>query len=87
MASKNAEDYWSKSSSLQFLPPITIPTLIINAMDDPFLPAECYPNEIANQKSNIYLQMPKYGGHVGFMTNLHFNKMLWHEIQIGAIPH
>jgi predicted alpha/beta-fold hydrolase len=50
--------------------------------DDPFLPKECYPYKIANQKSNIYLQTPKFGGHVGFMTNFRFEKMLWHERQI-----
>ncbi len=79
---KNAEDYWNQSSSLQFLSQINLPTLIINALDDPFLPQECYPYKIANQKSNISLQTPKYGGHVGFMTNFRFEKMLWHEKQI-----
>jgi predicted alpha/beta-fold hydrolase len=79
---KNAEDYWIRSSSLQFLPKINLPALIINAHDDPFLPKECYPYKIANQKSNIYLQTPKFGGHVGFMTNFRFEKMLWHERQI-----
>jgi uncharacterized protein len=78
---KNAEDYWEKSSSLNYLVNINVPTLIINALDDPFLPPECYPNKIAAHKSNIYLRTPKFGGHVGFMTNLHFEKKLWHEVQ------
>jgi len=78
----NAEDYWNKSSCLQFLDKIDNPCLIINALDDPFLPQECYPNKIADQKSNIYLHTPKFGGHVGFMTNLHFRKILWNEKQI-----
>ena len=79
---KSAENYWEQSSCLQFLDKITIPSLIINALDDPFLPQECYPYKIADHKSNIFLHTPKFGGHVGFMTNLRFEKMLWHEVQM-----
>ncbi|WP_405412105.1 YheT family hydrolase [Maribacter sp. Asnod1-A12] len=63
---KDAMDYYSKSSSLQFLENITVPTLIINALNDSFLGTECYPIEIAKQHNNLFLEMPKYGGHVGF---------------------
>ncbi|QLG45538.1 YheT family hydrolase [Costertonia aggregata] len=62
----NAMDYYTKSSCLQFLPRIQTPTLIINAENDSFLGEECYPVEEAEQNSFIYLEMPKYGGHVGF---------------------
>lgn len=79
---KSAEDYWEQSSSLQFIPQITLPTLLINALDDPFLPQECYPYKVVELKSTIYLQTPKYGGHLGFMTSLYFNELLWHEKQI-----
>jgi len=63
----NAENYYAQCSSKQFLPLINIPTIIINALDDPFLPKECYPFEVV--KANKYLEMmvPKYGGHVGFV--------------------
>ena len=66
---KNAEDYYEKSSSLQFLENIKIPTLILNAQNDSFLSKECYPLEIAKTNQNLYLEMPKYGGHVGFWSN------------------
>ncbi len=62
----DAYDYYEKSSSLQFLKHITIPTLLINAQNDSFLSKECYPVEAAQQNPNLYLEMPKYGGHVGF---------------------
>lgn len=63
-----AEDYYSKCSSKQFLGNIAIPTLLITAMDDPFLPAESYPFEIADGSEHFYFMAPKFGGHVGFTT-------------------
>ena len=64
---KGALDYYEKASCLQFLPNIKIPSLIINALNDSFLSAECYPVKEAKQNSNVFLEMPKYGGHVGFI--------------------
>ncbi|MGC1515975.1 MAG: alpha/beta fold hydrolase [Maribacter sp.] len=63
---KDAMDYYAKCSSLQFLKGITLPTLIINAQNDSFLGAECYPVHIAKQHATLFLEVPKYGGHVGF---------------------
>jgi predicted alpha/beta-fold hydrolase len=64
---KDALDYYEKSSSLQFLQNIKIPTLIINSLNDSFLSPECYPVKEAKNNSNLYLEMPKHGGHVGFV--------------------
>lgn len=64
---KNALDYYEKSSCLQFLPNIKVPSLIINALNDSFLTPECFPVKAAKQNPNLYLEMPKYGGHVGFI--------------------
>ena len=66
---KNAEDYYSRSSCKQFLPGIRIPTLLVNARNDPFLSARCYPVDEAEANENIFLEMPEYGGHVGFVLN------------------
>ena len=62
----DAYDYYEKSSSLQFLEQIKIPTLLINAENDSFLSKECYPLEAAKQSVYLHLEVPKYGGHVGF---------------------
>ena len=72
----DADDYYEKSSSLQFLQNIKIPTLIINALNDSFLSAECYPVKDAKNNPNLYLEMPKYGGHVGFVDkkNVYYNE-------------
>ncbi|MFB9055997.1 YheT family hydrolase [Mariniflexile ostreae] len=64
---KDALDYYEQSSCLQFLPNITTPSLIINALNDSFLSSECYPIKAAKNNPNLYLEMPKYGGHSGFI--------------------
>ncbi|MCP4977125.1 MAG: alpha/beta fold hydrolase [Maribacter sp.] len=63
---KDAMDYYKQCSSLQFLPKITVPALIINANNDSFLGPECYPYNEADENSLLYLEVPKSGGHVGF---------------------
>ena len=72
----DAFDYYEKSSSLQFLPNIKVPTLIINALNDSFLSPECYPVKAAKNNPNLYLEMPKHGGHVGFIDkkNVYYNE-------------
>lgn len=62
----DAYDYYEKSSCLQYLKHIKIPTLILNAKNDSFLSPECYPIEDAKTNSKLYLEMPEHGGHVGF---------------------
>lgn len=64
---KNAEDYYFKSSSLFYLDQINIPTLIVNAINDPFLPSTCYPTELLKDHKFIWFETPSHGGHVGFM--------------------
>jgi uncharacterized protein len=64
---KDAEDYWFKCSSGRFLASITVPTLIVNARDDPFLAGGCYPVQQAENSKYVHLEMPQSGGHVGFV--------------------
>jgi len=45
---------------------IQVPTLIVNAINDPLLGKECYPTEFAQSSTKIFLEMPKRGGHTGF---------------------
>lgn len=72
----DALDYYEKSSSLQFLDTIKLPTLIINALNDSFLGAACFPIKEAKANSKLFLEMPKYGGHVGFykFDNVYYNE-------------
>jgi len=63
---KDAMDYYKKCSSKQFLSNIKIPTFILNAKNDSFLGNDCYPKYEASNNTNLFLEIPKYGGHVGF---------------------
>ena len=64
---KDALDYYEKCSSLQFLHKIKIPTLLINALNDSFLSEDCFPFQIAETNPKLFLETPKYGGHVAFI--------------------
>lgn len=61
-----AEDYYQQCSSRHFISGIEIPTMIINALDDPFLADACYPTKEGESSKFVHLLYPKYGGHVGF---------------------
>ncbi|MFK7845736.1 MAG: YheT family hydrolase [Rhodothermales bacterium] len=63
----NADAYWGASSCISGLRDIKIPTLILNAKDDPFLAPACFPVEAAQSNADLFLEMPLYGGHVGFV--------------------
>jgi predicted alpha/beta-fold hydrolase len=65
---ENADDYYAKASSLPFIGRIRIPTLMIHAMDDPFIPfAPLFASSIA---ANPFVLMiaTEHGGHVAFMS-------------------
>jgi len=62
----NAEDYWERSSSRPWLSSIRIPTLLVQATNDPFLAEKCYPYTEANESDTFFLEVTQGGGHVGF---------------------
>ena len=74
----DAEDYYERNSSLYFLDKINIPALIINAQNDPFLSAECFPFEKIKSMEKVYFQAPKMGGHCGFYP-ADYQGVLWSE--------
>ena len=63
----NKNDYYDKCSSGQFLKDIVRPTLIINAMDDPFMTPEVIPSD-DRISDNVTLELADGGGHVGFIS-------------------
>jgi hypothetical protein len=66
---KDAIEYWSHCSSKNYLHTIAIPTLIVNAKNDPFLSPECFPSEQVSELPHVYLEIPETGGHCGFYQN------------------
>ncbi|GAB3228319.1 alpha/beta fold hydrolase [Hymenobacter seoulensis] len=63
---KSADEYYEHASSGRYLSGIQVPTLIVNAENDPFLPPSCFPREVAAASKFVYLETPSDGGHVGF---------------------
>ncbi len=63
----DATDYYAQSSSLQFLPRISEPTLLLNARDDPFLAPSAFPWAEAEHSAALHLEAPRSGGHGGFI--------------------
>ena len=63
---KDADYYYSQASSFFYLKEISIPTLILNAKNDPFLSAECFPYSVAENSDFLFLEAPNNGGHCGF---------------------
>ncbi|MBC7570574.1 MAG: alpha/beta fold hydrolase [Spirosoma sp.] len=63
---RDADDFYQQASAINFMPEITVPTLLINAQNDPLLSPECSPTWLAESHPNIFLETPRNGGHVGF---------------------
>ncbi len=64
---KSIDDFYEKGSALNFIPKLKIPTLIVQAQNDPMLTPECSPIQLAEKHKFIHLETPLQGGHCGFM--------------------
>ncbi|MES2584949.1 MAG: alpha/beta fold hydrolase [Pseudomonadota bacterium] len=62
---KNTDDYWNRASAKPHLRAIKIPALVVNARNDPFVPASSLPSQ-QEVGSHVTLWQPHHGGHVGF---------------------
>lgn len=63
---RDAEHYWAVSSSGGYLQHVRVPTLVVNARNDPFLPEPALLAAAANAAPCVQLEFPRTGGHVGF---------------------
>lgn len=68
----NAKDYYDKSSSLRWLSRVRVPTLLLNAADDPFLPPAVLDEvrDIAQTNHALHVEFVAKGGHVGFISGV-----------------
>jgi len=78
---KGAIDYYTKNSSKQFLKEIQTPTLMIHALDDPFMPSSILPTK-EQLSPSIELEVSKHGGHVGFIQGSVFKPEFWLEKRV-----
>jgi uncharacterized protein len=81
----SALDYYERCSSLYFLNKIQRPTLLVNAWNDPFLSAKCYPDDFKNH-SYLSIEYPQRGGHVGF-AQFNKNGVYWSELRALQFIH
>lgn len=78
----DANDYWKQNSCKQFLEDIKIPSLLVTAIDDPFLSDTCIPFKEAKNNKNFHLEVTKYGGHVGYNSNFDQGSGFWLENRV-----
>ncbi len=75
---KDATDYYNQCSSKYFLKGIQIPTLILNATNDPFLTPESLDHSLTKDLPMVALETTNHGGHVGFIAK-NKQKVYWSE--------
>jgi len=71
---RDTDDYWNRASAKHVLSDITVPTLVMNARNDPFLPARYLPRKAS---SSVILEYPAQGGHVGFASGYPPGSLQW----------
>lgn len=71
---RDTDDYWNRASAKHVLHEITVPTLVLNARNDPFLPARHLPRTAS---THVKLEYPEQGGHVGFAAGGPPGSLAW----------
>lgn len=77
----SASDYYARSSSRPFLDRVRIPTLLIHALDDPFLPPDALPHDAVRENPLLETAWTSRGGHVGFIGGSPRRPDFWAERQ------
>lgn len=91
---ESAAHYYEVSSSVAYLEGVAVPTLLLHAADDPFLPEERIPHRESKANAHIHLALQPLGGHVGFLEGSPRNPSFWAEEEgarflgeaLGALP-
>ncbi len=79
---QDANDYYAKASSRPFIGRIRIPTLIIHAQDDPFIPFEPLRDPAISSNPYVLLLDTKRGGHVAFVSASPGEERFWAESRV-----
>ncbi|MEK9500482.1 hydrolase [Gemmatimonadota bacterium DH-20] len=75
----DAADYYHRSSSARYLDGIRVPTLLLHAMDDPFLPRSAVPLRAMQNNPSLHPVITEQGGHVGFVSGRLARPRFWAE--------
>jgi predicted alpha/beta-fold hydrolase len=80
---RNAADYYERAGARRVLDSIKVPTLIITAQDDPFIPYPSFALKAIERNPQIRLVAPRYGGHCGFFQERRNGEdQFWAEYRI-----
>jgi len=88
---RDADDYYERASCGPHLARIRIPTLVLNALDDPLIPPDSTPRELIADTPGVQLVQVARGGHVGFVCKgrpdwLEEQILRWFDACLGALP-
>lgn len=73
---RSVDDYWTRGSSKPWLRGIGVPTLVLNARNDPFIPGDSLPGP-GEVGAAVTLEQPAHGGHVGFAAGPFPGRLDW----------
>lgn len=76
---RDADDYYTRSSSAQYLHAIRVPTLLVHALDDPFVDERAIPHDAIAGNPMLHAAFTEHGGHVGFIAGTPARPRFWAE--------
>lgn len=79
---RDAEDYYQRASALNTIAQISVPTLIIAAQDDTFVPFRTFDHPAIRGNPNITVLGPEHGGHCAFISRFDGEERFWAEARI-----
>jgi predicted alpha/beta-fold hydrolase len=79
---RDAADYYYRASALRVAGQIRVPTLIITAKDDPFVPANSFADPAITGNPDIQVATTVHGGHCGFVSNVDGPERFWAETRV-----
>lgn len=78
---RDADDYYTRSSCGPYLSRIRVPTLLVHALDDPFVEARSIPHGDIDANPHLYAAFSRHGGHVGFVAGPPGRPRFWAEAE------
>jgi len=79
---QGASDYYARSSALRVLGDVRVPTFILTAQDDPFVPYSSFSDRALTNNSHIHVEAPARGGHCAFISRYKGDARFWAEARI-----
>jgi len=79
---QDAADYYAQSSAARVVGAIRVPTLVLTAQDDPFVPYESFSAPTLTENPHITLAAPKHGGHCAFISRHRGDARFWAEARV-----